>query len=67
MPLFGRLASTMLRMSDTTTSEAARQLVAKRWGPQRPVRLARELVSRIDELPAAERIRLRQALENAKG
>jgi hypothetical protein len=62
MPLFGRLASTMLRMSDTTTSEAARQLVAKRWGAQRPIRLAQELVSRIDELPAAERIRLRQAL-----
>jgi hypothetical protein len=63
-----RLASTMLRMSDTTTSEAARQLVAKRWGPQRPVKLARELVSRIEELPASERARLRAALdEKPKG
>jgi hypothetical protein len=54
-------------MSDTTTSGAARQLVAKRWGAQRPVRLARELAARVDELPAAERARLRAALDEPKG
>lgn len=71
MPLFGRLASRMLRMSDATTATAAgRQLAAQRWGPQRPVKLARELASRIDELPAVERAKLRAALDenaNAKG
>jgi hypothetical protein len=54
---------TMLRMSEATTSEAGRQLAALRWGPQRPVKLARELASRIDELPAIERARLRAALD----
>jgi len=50
-------------MTDTATSEAARQLVAKRWGPQRPIKLARELALRVDELPASERARLRAALD----
>jgi hypothetical protein len=37
-----------------------------RWGPQRPTRLARELAERVDELPPAERDRLRMALEMTK-
>jgi hypothetical protein len=56
----------MLRMSEagtTTSSEASRQLAGKRWGAQRPVKLAQELVARVDELPAAERARLRAALD----
>jgi hypothetical protein len=62
----------MLCMRDAVTTEAPtaaemRRRAAARWGPQRPVKLARELVSRIDELPASERLQLRQALENAKG
>ena len=47
-----------------TTSEAGRQLVAKRWGPQRPIRLARELSARAHELPEAERARLVAALQD---
>jgi hypothetical protein len=57
----------LLRMSGATTSEAGRQLAGKRWGPQRPVRLARELASRVDELPASERARLRAALGEEPG
>jgi hypothetical protein len=54
----------MLRMSDATAMTAAgRRLAAQRWGPSRPVRLARELATRIDELPTAERDRLRAALD----
>ena len=49
-------------MTDSAVSEAARQLVAQRWGDQRPVRLARELLPRLDELPAEERSRLLDAL-----
>jgi hypothetical protein len=62
----------MLRMTDTAVSEAAseaaRALIRQRWGAQRPIKLARELASRVDELPAVERARLRAALdENVKG
>ena len=46
------------------TSEAARQLSLARWGAQRPTRLAAELRERIDELPAAERQALREALDS---
>ena len=58
----------MLCMRDAATTEAPtaaemRRRAAARWGPQRPVKLARELVGRIDELPAAERARLRAALD----
>jgi hypothetical protein len=52
-----------LRMSDTQlVSGAARQMAAQRWGSQKPVRLARELELRADELPAVERRRLLDAL-----
>lgn len=62
----------MLCMRDAVTTvapvaEEMRRRAAARWGPQRPVRLARELASRIDELPAAERDRLRKALGDEKG
>jgi hypothetical protein len=58
----------MLCMRDAVTTTAAtaeemRRRAAARWGPQRPVKLARELASRIDELPELERLRLRQALD----
>jgi hypothetical protein len=43
-------------------STAARRLSAQRWGSQRPVRLAHELATRVDELPDAERARLLEAL-----
>jgi hypothetical protein len=67
MALSDRVTAKMLRMSDTEMSEAARQLVTRRWGPQRPIRLARELALRIDELPPAERDRLHAALDDEKG
>jgi len=53
-------------MTDTAASEAARLLVAQRWRGQRPVRLARELMPRVDELPAAERSRLLDALRDER-
>jgi hypothetical protein len=49
------------------TSEAARALSAQRWGPQRAVRIARELSARADELPEVERRRLLEALQNQPG
>jgi hypothetical protein len=49
-----------------TVSTAARQLSHSRWGAQRPLKLARELLPRLAELPAAERQKLRQALEAAE-
>jgi hypothetical protein len=49
-------------MSDTQVSVAARLMVARRWGSQRPVKLARELVPRVDELPEIERRQLIAAL-----
>ena len=49
-------------MNDAQVSGAARQLVAQRWGNRRPVRLAKELVGRVDELPPAERRELLEAL-----
>ena len=58
----GRIYGRIVRMSDTAASEAARALVAHRWGSQRPVRLARELVTRLDELPTVERAALVDAL-----
>jgi hypothetical protein len=52
-----------VRMSDTQlVSGAARQLAARRWGSQRPVRLAQELAERAAELPEPDRIRLLAAL-----
>ena len=52
-------------MGHTSASEAARQLVAQRWGSQRPTRLARELAERVGELPAEERSRLLDALRGS--
>jgi hypothetical protein len=50
-------------MSDAQqVSGAARQMAARRWGSQRPVRLAKELELRASELPPAERARLLDAL-----
>jgi hypothetical protein len=45
-----------------STSEGARALNAKRWGGHKATRLAQELEARIDELPAGERVKLREAL-----
>jgi hypothetical protein len=44
----------------------ARQLVSRRCGAQKPVRLARELTLRVDELPPTERARLRAALDEGR-
>jgi hypothetical protein len=49
-------------MSDTQVSGAARLLVAQRWGASKPVRIARELAERLDELPEVERRALLAAL-----
>jgi hypothetical protein len=49
-------------MTDTQTSSAARQMAMVRWGPQKPIRLAKELAERASELPDSERIRLLAAL-----
>jgi hypothetical protein len=38
------------------------ELAARRWRGQVPIRLARELVSRVDELPEVERRQLLDAL-----
>jgi hypothetical protein len=51
-------------MSDPTASEAARTLSMARWGSRRPARLAHELTQRVHELPAAERTRLLEALQD---
>jgi hypothetical protein len=64
-PLLGRSFAKIVRMTDTAASEAARLLVAQRWGSQRPTRLARELLPRLDELPAEERSRLLDALRGS--
>jgi hypothetical protein len=39
-----------------------RELAARRWRGQVPARLARQLVPRVDELPAIERRQLLDAL-----
>ena len=49
----------IFRMTDPVSMRA---LAAKRWGSQRPTRLAREVAERIHELPEAERVRLMNAL-----
>src|SRR5215207_7219277 len=64
LPVLGGCFVKLLRMTDTAASEAARALVAQRWGGQRPARLARELLPRLDELPADERSRLLAALRD---
>lgn len=60
-----------MRMGDTRgvwpgntpmSSRAARELAARRWGSQRPVKLARELALRAAELPEVERRQLLDAL-----
>jgi hypothetical protein len=56
----------ILRMQGDPRSEAGRVLVAGRWGPQRPIKLARELAARADELPDGERLRLIEALQQRK-
>jgi hypothetical protein len=50
------------RMADALASDAARLMAARRWGPRRPIRLAREVAERAAELPTAERVRLQNAL-----
>jgi hypothetical protein len=49
------------------TAEEMRRRAAARWGPQRPVKLARELAERAGELPELERERLRKALDRKRG
>lgn len=49
-------------MTDQAASEAARQLIARRWQGRRPSRLARELAHRAAELPEDERAELIAAL-----
>jgi hypothetical protein len=44
------------------TSAVMRELAARRWRGVVPTRLARELVSRVDELPEIERRQLITAL-----
>ena len=65
LPVLGRCFVKIVRMTDTAASEAARALVAQRWGSQRPARLARELAERVGELPAEERSRLLDALRGS--
>jgi hypothetical protein len=55
-------------MTDTNdASEAARALIAQRWGNQKPVRLAEELLPRARELPDSLRSALHQATEPRVG
>jgi hypothetical protein len=49
-------------MADALTVNAARRMAQQRWGASRPVKLARELEQRANELPALERARLLAAL-----
>jgi hypothetical protein len=50
-------------MSDAATVSAVmRELAERRWRGQVPIRLARELVPRVDELPDIERRALLDAL-----
>jgi hypothetical protein len=52
--------------SNAAASAAAKALVARRWGSQRPVKLARELAERASELPDLERRQLLNALSNTQ-
>jgi hypothetical protein len=55
-------------MSDAATVSAVmRELAARRWRGQVPIRLARELRSRAAELPEVERRALIAALTSVKG
>jgi hypothetical protein len=57
-----------MRMDDAQVTEAARHLAAQRWGASKPVRMARELLPRLDELPEGERRQLLAALtERSRG
>jgi hypothetical protein len=50
-------------MTDAATvSRVMSELAARRWRGQVPIRLARELVPRVDELPEIERRALIDAL-----
>jgi hypothetical protein len=49
-------------MASAQASSAARELAASRWGSQRPVKLAHELLRRAAELPDLERRQLLDAL-----
>jgi hypothetical protein len=50
-------------MTDAASVSAVmRELAARRWRGQVPIRLARELVPRVDELPEVERRQLLDAL-----
>lgn len=57
-PLTGKI----YRMSDANVSVAAREMAARRWGPSKLIRMAKELESRASELPDSERARLLNAL-----
>jgi hypothetical protein len=55
-------------MSDAAqVSAVMRDLAARRWRGQVPIRLARELVPRVDELPEIERRALLDALTEHSG
>ena len=61
-----RVCDTLVRMTDKTTSDGRGS-----WCPgvavrAKPVRLARELTLRVDELPPSERARLRAALDEGR-
>ena len=48
------------------SSRAARELAARRWGSQRPIKLAKELALRAAELPEVERRQLLDALSEVR-
>jgi hypothetical protein len=53
-------------MSESLTSDAARQLARARWGDTKPRKRVDQLAQQVAKLPAADRERLRQALDDAQ-
>jgi hypothetical protein len=53
----------MTSTRDEAVSEAARQLIARRWGSQVVERAAQVVISRVAELPPAVRAQVHEATE----
>lgn len=52
-------------MTDTQATEAARSLVAHRWGSQVVERAAKTVIERVDELPLTVRAQVHLATADA--
>jgi len=55
---------TLVRMADTSASDAARSLIAQRWGNRVALRAAETVIARADELPADVRAEVLAACDD---